>query len=141
MEYYCLDKFEKLPIVTWNLLLDKVLVKATHLEVSQTFSELPFSPAFIAASVPLPPHIPRVYSFTHRFLLTPEVVAEVRSRKYQDWWDWSKCDSEDPAFYEGDVLLLGTISHEDIVVMLLDESSRNELKSQGIDFWCTWSSS
>ena len=138
MEYYCLDNFDKLPLGTWDLLLDKVLRRATHLEVSRTFSVLPFAAAFSAAAVPLPAHIPRVYYFTHRFLLTPAVVAEVRSRKYQNW-NWSECDSEDPAFYEEDILLLGTISHEDIVVMLLDEKSRNELKSEGIDFWCAWS--
>ena len=135
MKYYCHDNFEKLPIGAWDLLLDKALVNATHLEVSRTFSKVPLAAAFIDASVPLPQHIPRVYSFTHRFLLTPEVVAEVRSRRYQNW-DWGKCDSEDPAFYEENVLLLGTISHEDIVIMLMDENSRSELNSQGFEFWC-----
>ena len=67
----------------------------------------------------------------------PEVVAEVRSRKYQDW-DWDKCDSENPALYKDNVLLLGTISQEDVVVMLVDESTRSELNSQGFDFWCEW---
>ena len=137
MEYYCNDNFEKLPTGAWELLLDKVLVNATHLEVSRTFSEVLLATAFIDASVPLPPHIPRIYSLTHRFLLTPEVVAEVRSRKYQDW-DWDKCDSENPALYKDNVLLLGTISHEDVVVMLVDESTRSELNSQGFDFWCEW---
>jgi len=98
MEYYCHDNFEIPPIGAWGLLLDRVLANATHLEVCRTFAEAPFPASFATASVPLPKNITRVYCATHRFLLTPEVVAEVRKRKYQDW-DWGKCDSEDPAFY------------------------------------------
>ncbi len=136
MKYYCNDNFDNLPEKAWQLLLDKVIGIATHLEVSKNFSKAPFSVAFTAAAVPLPQHIDRAYVATHRFLLTPEVIAEVKSKTYKDWDNY---DSEDPAFYQEDVLLLGTITHEDYVVMRLYEKDRAELNSQGFDFWCEWS--
>ncbi|ALW85177.1 hypothetical protein AUC43_08775 [Hymenobacter sedentarius] len=135
MKYYCNDNFDDLPEKAWQLLVDRVIESATHFEVSRTFSKAPFPAAFTAAEVPLPENINRTYAATNRFLLTPEVIAEVKRKTYKDWDNY---DSEDPAFYQEDVLLLGTITHEDYVVMRLDEKDRTELNSQGFDFWCEW---
>ena len=63
------------------------------------------------------------------------MVAEVKGKDYKDWNDY---DSEDPASYQGEILLLGTITHEDHVIMLLDEFSKEHFISQGIDFSCEW---
>ncbi|WP_426059863.1 hypothetical protein [Hymenobacter sp. B1770] len=132
MKYYCHDNFGQLPEKAWHSLLDRTIGNATHLEVSRLFSETPFSDVLAAAAVPLPQHIDRPYAATHRFLLTPEVIAEIKSKTYKDWDNY---DSEDPAFYQKDILLLGTITHEDYVVMGLDEKDRIELNSQGFHFW------
>jgi hypothetical protein len=136
MKYFCHSDFGDLPEGAWNLLVDRVLKKATHLEVSRMFLNAPFFSAFATAEVLLPENIRRPYVATNRFLLTPEVVVEVKNKTYQDWDNY---DSEDPAFYQDNVLLLGAITHEDIVIVLLDEMDRGELNNQGFDFWCEWS--
>ena len=135
MRYYCHDNFEKLPANAWQLVLEQALAIATHLEISRVFSEGQLPLAFASAMVPVPPHIKRPYVATHRFILTPAVVAEIRAKSYSEWNNY---EAEDPAFYQGDVLLLGTIAHEDYVIMRLSEDERTVLKSQGIDFWCDW---
>jgi hypothetical protein len=131
VKYYCQKNFEDLPKQSWALLIDKVLVEATHLEVSMIFSEIAFSRAFINALTYLPENIHRVYAATHRFQLTSAVVTEVRNIEYLSW-DSDKL--ENPAFYQNDILFLGTISHEDLVIMLLSEPDRNELNSMGFSF-------
>jgi hypothetical protein len=113
------------------VLVSMVLVKASHLEVSKTFSKSAFSEALINAMTVLPENIYRLYVATHRFRLTSAVITEVQ-RKYYSSWD--STDIEDPAFYQNDVLLLGAISHEDLVVMLLSEDDRNALNTCGFAF-------
>ena len=135
MNYYCHDNFEKLPATAWQLVLEQTLVIATHMEISRVFAEGQLPQALAAAMVPVPLHIKRPYVATHRFILTPAVIAEVRAKSYNEWNNY---EAEDPAFYQEDVLLLGTITHEDYVVMRLSESERMILKNQGIDFWCNW---
>ncbi|MDJ0364324.1 hypothetical protein QMK33_04115 [Hymenobacter sp. H14-R3] len=132
MRYYYQENFENLPSRSWALLLEKVLMEATHLGVCTGFSKGTFSEAFINAITSLPENIYRVYAATQRFRLTNAVISEVRSKEYQSW---DSTDSEDPAFYQNDVLLLGTISHEDLVIMLLDEPDRNALNSSGFSFY------
>jgi hypothetical protein len=136
MKYFWHSDFDDLPEGAWLLLVDRILKKSTHLEISRTFSKAPFSSAFVTAEVPLPENVRRPYVATHRFLLTPEVIIEVKNKTYQEWDNY---DSEDPAFYQENILLLGTITHEDLVVVLLNEKDRGELNNQGFDFWCEWS--
>ena len=88
--------FDDIPANAWQLLLDKTLANASHLEVSRTFSTAPVSAAFTTAEVPLPENIDRVYVATNRFVLTPEVIAEVKGKLYRDWESY---DAEDPALY------------------------------------------
>ena len=132
MNYYCHDNFEKPPATAWQLVLEQTLVIATHMEISRVFAgALP--QVLAAAMVPVPPRIKGPRVATHRFILTPAVVAEVRAKSCNEWNNY---EAEDPAFYQEDVLLLGTITHEDYVIMRLSEGERMILKNQGLDFWC-----
>ncbi len=92
-----------------------------------------------AAQVALPNIATRVYTATHRFLITQEVVEYITSKSYEDF-DYGHGEFEDPAFFQDDILLLGTISHEDYVVMLLDEVERQQIETLGFNFWCEWTS-
>jgi hypothetical protein len=132
VEYYYHENFEDLPSGSWALLLEKILRKATHLEICTSFSKSTLPEVFTNAVTSLPKKINRVCAATQRFRLTSGIISEVRNKKYLSW---DSTDLEDPAFYQDDILLLGTISHEDVVVMLLDEPDRNVLNSRGYSFY------
>ena len=131
MKYYYHESFGDLPSGSWIILLDKILTQASHLEICTSFSRAALPNAFKTAKISLPENIDRVYTATQRFRLTSAVVSEVRSREYLSW---DSNDLEDPAFYQNDVLLLGTISHEDLVVIILSESERIDLNNSGFSF-------
>ncbi|WP_156126166.1 hypothetical protein [Hymenobacter sp. DG25B] len=135
-KYFLQESFNKLPATRWGELLDKALPKANYLELNQLWSKARLSPVLAQAQVFLPANIPRVYKATHRFSLTPEVVAYIKGVAFHDWKNGA---FEDPALYHDNTLLLGTISHEDYVVLPLTEDERAQLNGQGFDIWCEWS--
>jgi len=133
--YYLDDNFDSYPPDRWLSVLNWVLPKANYVEINHSFSKVPIPGVLLHAEVPLPNGIQRVYSATHRFYLTPEVAAFFVDKPY---WYFDISTFEDVALYKDDTLVLGTITHEDYVVMLLNESERQQLNQQGLDFWCEW---
>ncbi|MFD2785047.1 hypothetical protein [Hymenobacter rubripertinctus] len=119
----------------WPALLERVLLSVNYLALNQLLRQGPLSDIFRQAQVALPQQVARVYGATHRFRLTPAIQAYCRAMQYLDW---PANDFEDPAFYCNGQLVLGTISHEDYVVLWLSEAEKEALNQQGYDFWCRW---
>ncbi|WP_126546767.1 hypothetical protein [Hymenobacter amundsenii] len=118
----------------WQELVATILPVANYLEVQQLFAAQLPAPLRLAG-VPVPERLARVYGATHRFALTPEVAVFCQQRPYSDWQNSA---FEDPAFFLNDTLLLGSISHEDAVVLRLSAVERQQLNATGYDFWCEW---
>ncbi len=87
----------------WHELVEIVLPTANYLEVQQLFAARLPEPLRLAAVV-VPEGLARVYGATHRFALTPAMVAFCQQLPYQGWQNSA---FEDPAFFLNDTLLLG----------------------------------
>ncbi|NVO83504.1 hypothetical protein [Hymenobacter terrestris] len=117
----------------WPALLAWVLPEANYLELNRFLLKGPLPDMLREAQMTRPQQIARIFGATHRFWLTPALRTYCQTLAYGDWQEG---DFEDPAFYHDDQLLLATISHEDHVVMQLNETEKALLNEQGFDFWC-----
>ena len=132
--YFCDDNFSSQPR-PWAALLAQVLPKANYLELNRFLLLGPLPDLFREARVALPQQAKRVYKATHRFWLTPTLRAYCLALPYSGWQNG---DFEDPAFYQDDQLLVGTITHENYVVLQLSETEKALLNEQGYDFRSQW---
>ncbi|MBT2558899.1 hypothetical protein J7E24_13975 [Hymenobacter sp. ISL-91] len=132
--YFLDDKFSQ-RAHQWAALLARVLPQVNYLELNKFLLQGPLPDMLQEAAVELPQQVTRAYGATHRFWLTPALRAYCQTLAYDDW---RAGDFEDPAFYHDDQLLLGTISHEDYVMLQLHETEKALLNEQGFNFWCQW---
>ncbi len=133
-KYFIDGNFIKYPDDRWFALLDLVLPNADYLELNTLYRGIEHDEALNKlrdAMVTFDKSIKRVYKANFRFRLTAEVIEYVKEKSFKDWHSFA---FEDPAFYSGEQLLLGTVTHEYYAVMLLDEPMRKFLNENGYDF-------
>jgi hypothetical protein len=68
---------------------------------------------------------------TLRFKLTDRLKRFIKSKSYNDWYNF---ELEDISFYKDGKEFFCTITHEDYVILQMDENLRNDLNNKGFSF-------
>ncbi len=140
MKYYCDASFNQDDDEKWFYLLDIVFPKCNTVEFNillkgyDTVSEIVKLSKYLIQKRKKKEKV-FVSGYSVEYLLNDSLKHFIKSKRYIDWQNYY---FEDIALLQNGKEILSTITHENYVIMLMDENQRNELNSKGFDFSSDW---
>ena len=138
VKYYCDVSLQKTDNEKWLFLLRMVLYDSDYVEFNvfkgcfDKIQEIEIiSKHKIDTAIPKP--LQKIYprdSFI-RYLLHEDVIKFILSKHYMEWENFYL---EDISIFKDEMEIFATITHENYVIMLLNEAQYNDLNSKGYNF-------
>jgi hypothetical protein len=136
VNYYCDASLQKTDDEKWLFLLRMVLYESDLVQFNVLKKDFDNIPEIVSISkyiVDTAKPIQKIYPRRNfiRYTLHEDVKMFILSKRYMDWKNYYL---EDISFFKNDLEIFATITHENYVIMLLNEAQYNDLNSKGYNF-------
>jgi len=136
VNYYCDASLQKTDDEKWLFLLRMVLYDSDYVEFNvfkKGFNKIPEIESILKHIIDTASPKQKIYLRDNfiRYVLHEDVIKFILSKKYIDWKNFYL---EDISFFKDEMEIFATITHENYVIMLLNEAQYNDLNSKGYNF-------
>lgn len=136
VNYYCDTSLQKTDDEKWLFLLRMVLYDSDYVEFNvfkKGFNKIPEIESISKHIIDTARSKQKIYPRANfiRYVLNEDVIKFILSKKYIDWKNFYL---EDISFFKDEMEIFATITHENYVILLLNEAQYNDLNSNGYNF-------